>query len=131
MIAKRTYALEIATLIQAQKDKLDATFHKGLKQIMGMKTTYAQIIAGEAPTNTNKSLLGEANKELTKLTEEVEEEQEEPTTGQTRTSKTRTRKEKVELKKRIHLENKLNEQAIGTFSYMVWEGKKNSTNTHV
>ena len=91
--AKLTYALEIATLTQAQKNKLDATFYKGLREIMGVKATYAQMIAGEAPTNTNESLLEEANKELTKLTEEVEEEQEEPTTGQTRTSKTKKMKE--------------------------------------
>ena len=109
MSAKLAHALEIATLTQAQNDKLDATYYKGLSQIMGMKTTYAQMIAGEAPTNTNKSLLEEANQEMTKLTEEVEEEPEADATEQTRTSNIRTKKEREESKTRIHLENRLNE----------------------
>ena len=72
------YALEIAPLTQSAKDRLDATYYKGLRQIMGMKTTFAQIKAGEAPTNSNKKLLEEANKELKKLAgaEEASEEEE-------------------------------------------------------
>ena len=73
--AKLTYALEIAPLTQATKDRLDATYYKGLRQIMGMKTTFAQMKAGEEPTNTNKKVLEEANKELKKLTTRTIEEE--------------------------------------------------------
>ena len=82
--AKLTYALEIAPLTPANKDRLDATYYKGLRQIMGMKTTYAQIKAGEDPTNTNKKLLEEANKELKQITEEGEDEEQQPGSGQSK-----------------------------------------------
>ena len=90
---------------------------------MGLKTTYAQLKEGEAPTNTNKFLLEAANKALTTLTEEVEEEIEESTDEQKMSPRIKTRKEKIELKDRISLENKLEEQTKGTCNYMVWEGK--------
>ena len=59
-----------------------------------MKTTYAQIKAGEAPTNTNTSLLEEANKELRKITEKVVRAPETAIMKQRRASKIRPRKEK-------------------------------------
>ena len=79
--AKLMYALDTSPLSEAAKEKIDAAFYKGLRQILNMKTTFAQRKLGEPVTNTNERVLEKANEELNALQEEregerIEEEQE-------------------------------------------------------
>ena len=91
--AKLMYAMEIAPLNKGDQTKLDASFFKGIRQIMGWKTTYAQKLAGEEKTHTNKKLLEEASQEWNK-------------TG----SKNRGEELKEEIEKEIEEERKKKEQ---------------------
>ena len=50
---KLTYALEVLFLKHSDYVKLDACYLKGLRQILGMKTTFGQKQDGQDMTNTN------------------------------------------------------------------------------
>ena len=58
-------ALEITPLTKAAKNRLDAAYLRGLRQIMDMKTTIGQKKDGEEKTNTNQKVLEEASKAMT------------------------------------------------------------------
>ena len=62
MSAKLMYALDITPMMNAGKDRIYAAFLKGLRQILSMKSTFAQKKAGEELTNTNQNVLDKANK---------------------------------------------------------------------
>ena len=57
--AKLMYALDVTPLSPAAKTSLDAAFLRGVRQILNMKTTFAQKKAGEEMTNTNEKVLHE------------------------------------------------------------------------
>lgn len=61
--SKLIYGLESAELTLVQKDRLDSFHKKGLRRILGWKTTFGQKLAGEAMTNKNDKLF-ETVKEL-------------------------------------------------------------------
>ena len=81
------YALDTSPLSEAARDKIDAAFYKGLRQILDMKTTFAQRKAGEPVTNTNERVLERANEEMNALQEEQDGEKK-------RAEKEKWRKEK-------------------------------------
>ena len=60
--AKLLYALETLPIPQNMYDRIDASYYKGLRQIMGWKTTFGQMEGGEDRTNTNENLIIELNK---------------------------------------------------------------------
>ena len=62
--SKLMYALDVTPLTQGDRSSLNACFFKGLRQIMGFKTTYGQMFNEEEKSNTNKKLMEEVNKEL-------------------------------------------------------------------
>ena len=62
--AKLLYALDVTPLTENDRNSLNACFFKGLRQIMGFKTTYGQLFSGEEKSNTNKKLMEEVNREL-------------------------------------------------------------------
>ena len=45
--SKLMYALEVTPLTNGDNNSLNACFFKGLRQIMGFKTTYGQMFNGE------------------------------------------------------------------------------------
>ena len=64
--SKLLYALEATPIPKAMYDRIDASYYKGLRQIMGFKTTFAQQQEGTEKTNTNEALIESINKELKK-----------------------------------------------------------------
>ena len=45
--AKLLYALDVTPLTENDRNSLNACFFKGLRQIMGFKTTYGQMFNGD------------------------------------------------------------------------------------
>ena len=60
--AKLLYALEALPIPQNMYDRMDASYCKGLRQIMDWKTTFGHMEEGEDRTNTNEQLIIELNK---------------------------------------------------------------------
>ena len=52
--SKLLYALEAIPIPDDEYDKIDASYMKGIRQILEMKTTYGQQMANEEMTNTNE-----------------------------------------------------------------------------
>ena len=64
--SKLIYALEAIPIPKPMYDKIDAAYNKGLRQILGIKTTFGQKQSGEEMTTTNEDLLQRLSKELSK-----------------------------------------------------------------
>ena len=62
--SKLMYVLDATPLTTGDYNSLNACFFKGLRQILGLKTTYGQMFSEEERSNTNKKLMEEVNKEL-------------------------------------------------------------------
>ena len=55
--SKLVYGMETLVLPKGWDSKIDAAYLKGIRQILGLKTTYGQMQAGEDRTNTNQKVL--------------------------------------------------------------------------
>ena len=62
--AKLLYALEAIPIPRNYYARIDASYLKGIRQILGIKTTYGQQEAGQERTNTNATIIGLTNKAL-------------------------------------------------------------------
>ena len=65
--SKLLYALEAIPIPEPMYDRIDASYYKGLRQIMNFKTTFGQQSEGKERTNTNELLIEKINIELTKV----------------------------------------------------------------
>ena len=83
--AKLMDALDVTPLSTVAKTSLDAAFLRGVRQILNMKTTFAQKKAGEEMTNTNERVLQEA-----KLVLKIEKDKERERKEEERRKKQRT-----------------------------------------
>ena len=55
--SKLLFALDVTPLTENGRNSFNACFFKGLRQIMGFKTTYGQTFSGDEKSNTNKKLM--------------------------------------------------------------------------
>ena len=67
--SKLMYGLETAALPAGWEDRIDAAFMKGIRQILGITTTFGQMQNGEERTNTNQFVIDQINKEMCGLKE--------------------------------------------------------------
>ena len=65
--SKLLYALEAVPIPGPMYDRIDSTFYKGLRHIMGSETTFAQQQEGKEKTNTNEALIEQIDKELKRV----------------------------------------------------------------
>ena len=65
--SKLLYALEAIPIPKAMYDRIDASYYKGLRQIMGFKTTFAQHQEGKEKTNASEALIEQIHEELKKV----------------------------------------------------------------
>ena len=62
--AKLLYVLEALPIPRNFYARIDASYLKGIRQILGIKTTFGQQVAGQERTHTNATVIGQLNKEL-------------------------------------------------------------------
>ena len=62
--AKLLYALEAIPILKNYYARIDASYLKGIRQILGIKTTFGQQESGQERTNTNAKVIEQLNKEL-------------------------------------------------------------------
>ena len=65
--SKLLYALEALAIPEPMYDRIDASYFKGLRQILNFKTTFGQQQQGQARTNKNKTPIEKVNAELTRV----------------------------------------------------------------
>ena len=59
--------MEAIPIAEPMYDRIDASYYKGLRQIMNFKTTFGQQEDGQERTNTNEALIQNINTELNKI----------------------------------------------------------------
>ena len=62
--SKLVYGMESAQIDDAERGKTNTFQLKGIRQILNMKSTYGQKVAGEEMTNTNHNIIKVANEHL-------------------------------------------------------------------
>jgi hypothetical protein len=101
--AKLMYALDITPLPKGEMNRLDAAFFKGLRQIMGLKTTHGQTTTGEARSQPEK----------------IHKEEWPTTTSRTYRTDTNCMKEKARTEKTRRANEEREKQ--GSRGYLLWD----------
>ena len=64
--AKLVYGLHTVRLLPSQMNRIDAFQRRGLRQILGVSSTFAQLLSGHNKTHTNAYLYQQANEAVAK-----------------------------------------------------------------